>query len=83
VVLGSDKLQPVHMDVFCAAVTTARVKTYNCNGCTHGIYIVLFLPYSPVMPHMGHETGAGTYPSGGELSARMLMTPIPLESLFN
>jgi hypothetical protein len=41
------------------------------------------LPYSPVMPHMGHETGAGAYPSGGEHSARMRMTPIPLESLFN
>jgi hypothetical protein len=35
------------------------------------------------MPHMGHETGAGAYPSVGEHSARMLMKPIPLESLFN
>jgi hypothetical protein len=43
----------------------------------------IILPYSQVMTHMGHETRAGAYPSGGEHSARMLMTPIPLESLFN
>jgi hypothetical protein len=38
------------------------------------IYYLYIVPFSPVMLHMGHETGAVAYPFGGELSAMMLMT---------
>jgi hypothetical protein len=82
------------MSASCKLEPVSRCALKRCR-CGKGAIILLFiiiiiillyyknLPYSPVMPHMGHETEVGAYPSGGEHSARMLMTPMPLESHFN
>jgi hypothetical protein len=72
-----------------AIQSDAHKSVSNCSAALHHLQVVcallkvLNLPYSPVIPHMGHEMGAGAYPSEGEHSLRMLMPPTPLFSVFN